>query len=178
MSERSSLISRLTSSAKPRASYLRSKITVNLSAQIRALRIKQQITQTELASKAEMKQSRISAMERPGAVKFNIETLIRLAAAFRVGLIVKFVPYSEVLNWENAFSQDEFDVTVIGRDREFLNPSILAATAEYQPSTKSDKSINEIGQSTPARPFVERTVVATSPTHDAISLEAADQTNK
>ena len=61
-------------------------------------------------------------MERPGEVQFNIETLIRLAAALKVGLIVKFAPYSEVLNWNSSFSQDEFDVVQIGDDQEFLDP--------------------------------------------------------
>jgi hypothetical protein len=74
------------------------------------------MTQQEFAIEADMKQPRISAMEKPGAIKFNIETLVRLAAAFRVGLIVKFVPVSEMLDWENRFSQDEFNVVTFDRD--------------------------------------------------------------
>src|SRR2546421_416436 len=102
--------------AQYRASYLRSKIAVNLSSQIHALRNKQDMTQTELAAEAGMKQSRISGMERPGEVQFNIDTLVRLAAAFKVGLVVKFAPYSEVLNWNASFSQDAFNVVTVDQD--------------------------------------------------------------
>jgi len=82
------------------------------------------MTQKQLAALAEMAQPRISAMERPGATKFNIETLVRLASAFKVGLKVEFVPFSEMLDWENSFSQDQFDPVPIDNDRQFLNPAI------------------------------------------------------
>jgi hypothetical protein len=52
----------------------------------------------------------------------TIETLARLAAAFRVGLVVKFVPFSEMLRWENEYSQDAFKITSIDEDFEFQNP--------------------------------------------------------
>ena len=42
-------------------------------------------TQEKLGNEADMKQARISAMEKPGEVAFTLETLIRLAFAFRVG---------------------------------------------------------------------------------------------
>ena len=54
----------------------------------------------------------------------TIETLSRLAAAFKVGLVVKFVPFSEMQHWENAYSQDEFHVTNIDKDLEFQSPTV------------------------------------------------------
>jgi transcriptional regulator with XRE-family HTH domain len=75
--------------------------------------------QTDLARQVNMQQSRISMFETPGAANLTIETLGRLAAAFKVGLIVKFVPYSEMLEWENEFSQDAFDVVRIDKDYSF-----------------------------------------------------------
>ena len=63
------------------------------------------MTQKQLAALAEMAQPRISAMERPQATKFNLETLVRLASAFKVGLKVEFVRFSEMLEWENNFSK-------------------------------------------------------------------------
>ena len=73
-----------------------------------------------------MKQSRISAMETPGKTNFNLETLVSLAATFRVGLVVKFVPFSGMLKWENEFSQDAFTVTQIDDDAQFLHPETSA----------------------------------------------------
>ena len=78
--------------------------------------------QSELGRDADMKQARISSLERIGEVSFSIETLIRLASAFRVGLIVKFAPISEMLDWENNFAPDEFDVVPLENDEAFLHP--------------------------------------------------------
>jgi transcriptional regulator with XRE-family HTH domain len=77
--------------------------------------------QSELGEEAEMKQGRISVLERIGEVSFSIETLIKIASAFRVGLIVKFVPMSEMLHWENGFQPDTFDVVPIEEDMAFVH---------------------------------------------------------
>jgi transcriptional regulator with XRE-family HTH domain len=81
--------------------------------------------QSDLAKASGMWQSQISSVETPGAANMTLETLARLAAAFRVGLIVKFVPFSEMLHWEKTFSQDRFDVTRLSNDWAFLYPSAL-----------------------------------------------------
>ena len=91
--------------------------------QIRALRRRRNMTQEMLADVTGMKQSRISAVERPGEL-LSVDTLIRLASAFKVGLIVKFVPFSEMLKWENSFCQDSYDATRIDQDEEFLRPDV------------------------------------------------------
>ena len=127
--DRSKIISRLVEDGKFRASYLRAKADVNIPSQIRALRRRRNLTQKALAKEADMLQSRISAMERPGETNFNLETLIRLAAALRTGLIVKFAPFSEVLQWENEFSQDSFDSSPIEQDQEFIGEPEPAAAA-------------------------------------------------
>src|SRR5208282_6179924 len=105
MRDRSALIYELLNSRESRESYIRSKLNILIPSQLRALRLKGPITQKELGDQADMKQSRISAMERPGETQFNVETLIRLAAAMKVGLRVEFVSFSEMLEWENNFSQ-------------------------------------------------------------------------
>lgn len=84
------------------------------------------MTQKQLAQLAKMAQPRISKMERPGEESFNIDTLIRLAAAFKLGLKVEFVPFSKMLAWENSYSQDVFDPAPIDQDIAFLNPIVSA----------------------------------------------------
>ncbi len=120
MNERSKMISRLMKGRDTRESYVRSKLSVLLPAQIRSLRLRRELTQAELGTEADMKQARISALERIGDASFSIETLIRLASAFRVGLAVRFVPMSEMLDWENDFAPDEFDVVPLENDEAFL----------------------------------------------------------
>lgn len=123
MSERSDLISRLRNERDFRSSYLRAKLNVLIPAQIFVLRKRFFGTQEAFAEANAMKQSRVSAIETPGATNFNLETLIRVAATSKVGLIVKFVPFSEMLRWDNNFVQDEFNVIQIDEDVEFLTPS-------------------------------------------------------
>lgn len=121
------MISKLIKNRDTRESYVRSKLSVLLPAQIRSLRLRRGMKQAELGTEAEMKQGRISVLERIGEVSFSIETLIKLASAFRVGLVVKFVPMSEMLAWENAFMPDEFDVAPVERDEAFINYGTVQA---------------------------------------------------
>jgi hypothetical protein len=61
--------------------------------------------------------------ETPGAANITLETLAKIAAGLRVGVIVKFVPFYEMLRWENSFSPDAFDVAPrLEEDEEFINP--------------------------------------------------------
>ena len=123
---RSKLISRLIRDRAYRAAYVRAKLEVLIPSQLRALRLRKAWTQSDLASAAGKKQSQISAMETPGKVNFNLETLVEMSATFGVGLQVRFVPLSEMLRWENDYSQDFFDVTSVEHDTDFLNPEVGA----------------------------------------------------
>ncbi len=130
MSERSKLISKLLTDRKARFAYIKAKLGVLVPSQIRALRLRSgMLRQTDLAKSASMQQSRISMLETPGA-NVTVETLANLAAVLKVGLVVKFVPFSEMLQWENSFSQDSFNVLPLNEDRNFLSPPVqLAACA-------------------------------------------------
>lgn len=124
MSDRSKRISSLLASLDSRASYVRSKLGVLVPSQIRSLRLKSNMPrQSDLAREAKMQQSRISMFETPGAANLTLDTLSHLAAAFKVGLIVKFAPFSEMLKWENEFDQDTFNVTKLNDDVKFLQPA-------------------------------------------------------
>jgi transcriptional regulator with XRE-family HTH domain len=122
MSDRQKIVSRLTADRDFRANYIRAKLEVLIPSQLRALRLREEKTQSELAQLADMKQARISAMETPGRVNFNLETLVRMAATHSCGLLFKFVPFSEMLEWENEYSQDTFNVTRLSEDIDFLQP--------------------------------------------------------
>jgi len=93
-----------------RDAFVGSQISVGLPFQIRALREERGWKQSRLALEAGMLQPRISAMEKPGEAKFNLETLRRIASAFDVALVVRFVPFSELIDWSNKFNPDHFHV--------------------------------------------------------------------
>ena len=101
---------KLSKSKAHRDAFVASQINVGLPFQIRALRKQRGLNQQELATMAGMLQPRISAMEQVGDGQFNLDTLRKLAAAFDVGLLVKFVAFSELIKWSNDFSPDNFSV--------------------------------------------------------------------
>jgi transcriptional regulator with XRE-family HTH domain len=148
MSDKFQLIDKLEKNRVSRESYTRSKVSVSVPSQIRALRRRRKLTQQELAQEADMKQSRISAIERPGT-QLNIDTLIRVAAAFKVGLIVKFAPFSEMLEWENGFSQDSFNAVEVERDWKFGR---RVTTKRRRKTLKSRVSLLADGESARTQP--------------------------
>ncbi len=100
-----------------RDAFVASQINIELPFQVRALREARGWTQSQLAEKAGMAQPRISAIETPGKGKFNLDTLLRLASAFDVGLVVRFAPFSEMIEWAEHFSPDSFEVPSFEEDR-------------------------------------------------------------
>jgi transcriptional regulator with XRE-family HTH domain len=122
VSERSNLIAKLQSDFKTRSAYIKAKVATIVPSQIRGLRLKSTTPrQPDLAKAAEMHQSRISMLETAGSNP-TIGTLSEIAAALNVGLKVEFVPFSEMLEWENNYSQDKFNVVQLEQDEAFLNP--------------------------------------------------------
>jgi transcriptional regulator with XRE-family HTH domain len=93
------LIARLRRGKAEREKFVESHVTKGIAHQIRVLRETFQMSQTDLASKVGMNQNAISRLESAEYGKPTITTLKRLAAAFDVGLVVRFVPFSEMVNW-------------------------------------------------------------------------------
>lgn len=133
MLERSARISKLKSDRHSRESYIKAKLGVLVPSQIRALRLKSSTpNQKELAKAAGTHQSRVSKIEQPGEANLTIEKLAWIASVHKVGLIVKFVPFSEMLQWENNYSQDRFNVTRLDDDEAFLNPGKTAQDTYFR----------------------------------------------
>lgn len=79
-----------------RDAFVSAKIDADLAGQIYALRDQRGLTQDELGQIALMAQSRIAKLE--GSCEgVSLATLKRLAAAFDVGLQVRFVPFNELI---------------------------------------------------------------------------------
>lgn len=170
MSDRSERVSKLLKSQESRASYIKSKLAVLVPAQIRSLRLKSIAPpmpyQRDLARATGLHQSRISMFETPGAANITLETIAKIAAGLRVGVVLKFVPFSEMLRWENSYSP-EADVTRLLDDNAFLNPAeaenegpiglatqaaASAAPAFELPPAVGDNRLNAV--STSGRPYL------------------------
>lgn len=101
-----------------RDSYVSSNIDVGVAFQIRALRKQRKYTQKKLAEIARMKQGRISVLENPSNTP-NISTLKKIANAFDVGLIVRFVPISNLVEWQLNLSRESLDASSFSEDPYF-----------------------------------------------------------
>ena len=86
--------------------YNESLIDTTVSTQIQVMRERRDWTQSDLAKRAGMKQSRISDMEDADYSSWTVTTLRRLAAAFGCGLIVRFAAPSEIVDWAESTSAD------------------------------------------------------------------------
>ncbi|MDA1316187.1 MAG: helix-turn-helix transcriptional regulator [Acidobacteria bacterium] len=93
-----------------RKAYVASQISVGIPFQIRSLLKSHGLTQEQLAKQANMLQPRISKLLNPGAMEPNIRTLRRIAEAFDCGLMVRFVPFSELVLRSERFDPESFTV--------------------------------------------------------------------
>jgi transcriptional regulator with XRE-family HTH domain len=74
--------------------------------QIREMREARGWSQGQLGEVIGKPQNNISRMENTRDTYLSIKTLVEIASAFDVGLLVKFVPFSEVLRWTDNHSLD------------------------------------------------------------------------
>lgn len=93
-----------------RNAFISEEIDTGLPMQLRAMREARGWNQKYVAEKMETKQPRFSLMEKPGYGNFSLSTLKKLASIFNVGLIVSFVPYSEMIEFTDAFSRKRLEI--------------------------------------------------------------------
>lgn len=85
----------------------------SIALQIKSLRLQRGLSQEDLAALAEMKQSRISAMEQASYSSWSIRILRRIAKAFDLALVVRFESFGRFLD----------EVTAPDKRRAFERPS-------------------------------------------------------
>ena len=100
-----------------RDGYTEAQLSIEVPFQIRALRKARGWTQAQLAERCGIPQARISHIEQPGRGPLSLRTLYRLSAAFDVGLLVQFVPFSELMRREATFDPETFHVPSFEEDQ-------------------------------------------------------------
>ncbi len=101
-----------------RDGYTEAQLSIEVPFQIRALRKARGWTQAQLAERCGIPQARISHIEQPGRDPLSLRTLYRLSAAFDVGLLVQFVPFSELVRREAVFDPKTFHVPRFEEDQQ------------------------------------------------------------
>lgn len=110
-----------------RDSYVAAHVSNTVAAQITLMREERDWTQSLLAEKAGMKQSRISTLEDPNYENIEVATLRRLASAFDVGLTIRFVPFSELVSWAEHHTASELNVPTLENDALIYAPAKVQA---------------------------------------------------
>jgi transcriptional regulator with XRE-family HTH domain len=113
--------------------FVADHISLGLAFQIRAIRDGRGWSQKELGQRVGMAQETISLLENPNYGRFTLRTLKRLASAFDVALVVRFVPFSQLVAWETNLSTDDLTVPSFEGDPGLAEPSLGPVPAQTSP---------------------------------------------
>lgn len=102
-----------------RDAFVSSHIDNGIPFQIKTMRDNRKMTQEELGELAEMKQAAISRLENPNYGSFTLKTLKGIASAFDVALIVRFIPFSDLVKWDLDLSSETLNVLSFNEDPYF-----------------------------------------------------------
>jgi len=114
-----------------REAFISEEIDVGIPMQLRAMREKRGWNQKYIAEKMDTKQPRFSLMEKPGYGNFSLNTLKKLASIFNVGLIVSFVPYSEMINFVDGFGPQRLSIPSFAEEYATLEKRYSKSTKEF-----------------------------------------------
>jgi HTH-type transcriptional regulator/antitoxin HipB len=135
-----------------RKAFVASQINIGIPYQIRALAKARGWTQGEVGERCGMPQPRISELMRPGRTKPNLRTLLRVAAGFDCGLLVRFVTFSELACWSDSFDPESFNAVPFDED------SLPRARRDITRSdTPEERASDSAAYYRPIRPIGPRT---------------------
>ena len=103
-----------------RHAYVEDFLHTRVAAQIKVLREQRGLSQKELAELAGMKQSRISMLENVNYRRWNVGTLLKLARAFDLMLVVKFEGFGAGLSEIDSFSRISLEKGSFAEDHSFV----------------------------------------------------------
>lgn len=104
-----------------RDAFVASRIAQTIAMQLRILRQREGLSQADLARELGTSQNAVSRMENPKYGKPSISTLRKMAAFFKVGLIVRFAPLSEIADWTTTLTSKSVDVPALEHDTGFVD---------------------------------------------------------
>lgn len=124
-----------------RDAYVEEHISQGLAFQIRATREDRGWTQGELAERTGQRQPVISKLEDPDYGNYTISTLKRLASAFDVAVIIRFGPFSELVDYTTNLSQENLAPPSFEDDAALKVSQLPVSTAQSLATTSFNASI-------------------------------------
>jgi len=137
-----------------REQFIDEHINVGIAFQIRSLRNRQNLKQSELAQLLGVKQPLVSSWENPNYGKYTLNTLKDLAKAFDVGLLVRFVPFSTLIDWTVDLTSAVIAPPSFNEEEKLRAASLVLVASSIIESTKDtdvyDPKLEESVSSKPA----------------------------
>jgi transcriptional regulator with XRE-family HTH domain len=166
-----SLLEKLTDPTY-REAFISEEIDTGIPMQLRAMREKRGWNQKYIAEKMDTKQPRFSLMEKPGYGNFSLNTLKKLASIFNVGLIVSFVPFSEMIDFVDGFGRKRLEIPsfcdeYIALERRYARTSHQFANDSIQENlnfpAETSATVNSSTEGLTATPEADSTSGASEP---------------
>lgn len=162
---------------KLRDSYISGRVRTSIALQIRELREKQELTQTDFAKKIGKPQSVVSRLEDTEYGRVTLKTLLDIAGTLNISVVVKFVSFDEFLRQHGdispaALAVETFDETVFRLKNEEVQPTRLdvSATQITVASTDPDATIYFGRASLDVDPWAVLTFTRTGMSLEPLSL--------
>ncbi len=90
--------------------FVDAEITTTVPFQLREMRKQRGWKQQDVADLIDGNQKTISDFENPNYARYTLTSLKKLASAFDVALIVRFAPYSELIDWASTLKHERLAV--------------------------------------------------------------------
>jgi transcriptional regulator with XRE-family HTH domain len=139
-----------------RRRFIANQIKNGFAFQVRALRKDRAMTQQELAGAAKTTQTVISRIEKNGASNLNVKTLLKIADAFDVALVVRLVPIDQLISWVDGLSPS---VMAPARSQQILTEM---ETASLRERVSAIRNSFRVTRNTGSRMSVHRQAVPSS----------------
>lgn len=121
-----------------RREFVSEHVSTGLAFQIRALREARVGTQERLGELIGTAQEAISKLESPDYGRYSLTTLKKLAAAFDVALLVRFVPFTELVEWTIGLTPERLTPPSYDEERkQVIVPSMILPRMPYADVTAS-----------------------------------------
>lgn len=137
------------------AEFVEAEIATTVPFQIRAMRRERGWTQKDLAERTEQNQKTISDFENPDIGPRSVTSLLRIARAFDVGLIVRFAPLGEIVDWSARMSKRHHFVPSRTKDAR-LRAQARGTRTEANASTTYQWGLNFAGDVVSLREYKQR----------------------
>lgn len=121
-----------------RDAFVRAHIETGVPFQVRAIREQRKMSQERLATLLGTSQPGVARIESPDR-RLDLKTLMRVASAFDVALIVRFVPFSNLARWVENLSAETLTVPSFAEDHELAGKGVTQTFSVT--TTRPDASV-------------------------------------